>query len=178
MVYVDNMRSCKCEDCGTNIIYQGSRRFKFCRSCARFRAKLRTMKYADSTKVCAQPNCDRFTKKTYVEFCSTHEERQRLGKDMDAPIQVNTHQIGECSVSWCDRPKETMGLCHAHYGRQQRGVVPLERPFRGKAKRAIQIEQLQEENEQLKRQIEMLESREAKQQERERLMRGGTAFGV
>lgn len=67
---------------------------------------------------CSWIRCDRPVRYKKSRLCSAHYQRQRDGRDMDAPFKGG--QRG-CRHSGCDRPHAAKGWCAAHYQRKLRG---------------------------------------------------------
>lgn len=55
-------------------------------------------------------------------FCGAHYRRQRLGKDMDAPMRRRDirRSDGPCSVDGCDKARAIKTWCQMHYTRFRR----------------------------------------------------------
>lgn len=78
---------------------------------------------ASKPERCTHPGCDRPYYKRGL--CSAHEQRLRLGRDMDTPLRYvmprgerpETCTYGECKEKhWCAK------LCRLHYMRRYKGV--------------------------------------------------------
>ena len=75
-------------------------------------------------KLCEWPGCDRHIRAKGL--CVVHYERQKQGRNMDAPIRGS---ILFCTWPGCERKHDAKGLCGVHYKRQRTGIdMDLEEP--------------------------------------------------
>lgn len=60
---------------------------------------------------------------TKAGFCNAHYIRDRLGKDMSAPIRtwVSRARVEQCSFTGCESSHYSAGFCSLHYHRKYNG---------------------------------------------------------
>lgn len=83
--------------------------------------------------ICKHPGCDR---EAYSKgYCFTHYQRQRMNKDMDAPIiprATKAKRVG-CEATGCKEKHFAKGYCKFHYWRHIRGS-DINAPLQGSVK--------------------------------------------
>lgn len=67
---------------------------------------------------CTYPRCRRSLQYKTARLCGAHYQRQRDGRDMDAPFKGSQRK---CSYPGCNRPHKAKSYCGPHYQRQLRG---------------------------------------------------------
>jgi hypothetical protein len=56
-------------------------------------------------------------------LCCTHYTRQRIGKDLNDPVQIHVANEGlPCSINGCDRMAKFKTMCPMHYQRAKMGM--------------------------------------------------------